>query len=67
MTQSPLVPCVRIQCIFPPCTMGTCELVPNLPPSEVRVMSDTCGFISLNFAWNFCCGLRYAIHNLPKK
>ena len=27
---------------FPPCTLETCELVPNLsPPSEVRVMSDT--------------------------
>ena len=26
---------------FPPCSMETCELVSNSPPTEVRVMSDT--------------------------
>ena len=41
---------------FPPCTIVTCELVPNLPPSEVRVMSDVCGLIK-TFDGIFVVGL----------
>ena len=65
----PFVPlCGKLNMNFPPpCTMGTCELVPNLPhSSEVRVMSDT-GEFSKTFDGIFVVGLGMPFKTQRKK